>query len=668
MSKPKDRRVISLLERGCAAHRRGELAAARVAYDAALRLQPLHPEALYLAATCALQQQDWPGAAAALRRYLSQHPADAAAHSMCAVALQFLGELSAALGHMQEAVRLEPQAAEHHYNLGKLMRRAGKLQEAESAYAEALRLKPDYAQSHNNRSEILLALGRPQEARAAALAALALAPALPEALNTLAAASAALGKFDEALAAYDQALAARPGSVPALLGRGLALDALGRRSESRAALEQALSVGVETLGDSEQTAAALRLLGRRDEALRCIERLLASDARQPQIHNLLGLVLADLHRPREALQAYSRSLELRPDFAEALINRGNAFLMLNELENAGADFDAALALAPQQAQANWNRCLCDLLAGHYEQGWRRYHWRWSVPAPISRPPLRGPSWNGRDPVNDLLIWEEQGLGDQVLFCSLIHEVAACAQRLILAPSTKLLPLLARSFPQAMVMPLTEAVANFADAAQIPFGDLGLHRRSSGASFPEKPIAFLQSDHARRDNLRKALARPGQLICGLSWRSINTTIGREKSMELPDLAPLFELEHVFPVNLQYGATSDEISRLKIQTGHDLACAPDIDLWNDIDGVAALVDACDIVVTTSNTTAHIAGGLGKVVYLMLPYSLGRSWYWAERKGRSIWYPEVRVFRQSSDGDWTGVLAAVREALAALPPPAT
>lgn len=615
------------------------------------------PEALYLFATCAMQQQDWTTASDALQRYLAIQDRDAGAHSMRGVALQFLGDMAGAQHHMQMAVRLEPQAAEHHYNLGKLLRGTGQLEAAAAAYAEALRLRPLYPEALNNRGEVLLALGLAPEAYQAARDALAASPGMHEALITLGGALAAMNRPLEALEAFDRALAAKPDAIRARLGRGLALAALGRSAEARATLEPALATSIEPGGNSEQYAAALRVIRRHDEALRIIDGWLGSHPDQPRAHNLRGLILADLHRPLEALAAYDKAIALRPGFTDALVNRGNACLMVNDIDSARLSFDEALGLEPQNGQAHWNRCLSDLLAGDYVSGWSRYNWRWSVPAVIERPSLDGPLWTGAQKVEELLVWEEQGLGDQILFASLLPELNKTVRRLILAPSSKLVPLFARSFPESLVMPLAKAVADFSGAPHLPFGDLARILRPTPPSFPENTSAYLASDHQRRDSIRSMIWRPGHLVCGLSWRSVNETIGREKSMALEALVPLLDLPRLLFVNLQYGDISGDLAGLPPSHSRSFSQVPDVDLWNDIDGVAALADACDVIVTTSNTTAHIAGGLGKKVLLMVPYALGRSWYWAARNGRSIWYPDLHVFRQPRDGDWTSVIGEVR-----------
>jgi len=121
-----------------------------------------------------------------------------------------------------------------------------------------------------------------------------------------------------------------------------------------------------------------------------------------------------------------------------------------------------------------------------------------------------------------------------------------------------------------------------------------------------------------------------------------------------------------IDLQYGDTTDERAHLASTTGIEVRRIEAIDNLRDLDGLAALIEACDVIVTISNTTAHLAGALGKTVFLMLPRSVGRFWCWQAERSDALWYPNVRIFRQAVDGDWSDVLNEVRNALTALPPP--
>ena len=192
------------------------------------------------------------------------------------------------------------------------------------------------------------------------------------------------------------------------------------------------------------------------------------------------------------------------------------------------------------------------------------------------------------------------------------------------------------------------------------GSLPQFFRQSAHDFQKARQPYLVADAARTAALRESLATDAKGIVGLSWRSFNNRFTAHKSMRLTDLSSLMAMPEFDWVDLQYGDTAKEKSEA-LQQGMCFNESVSIDLTQDIDGLASLISACDVVVTVSNTTAHIAGALGKRVLLMLPYRIGKLWYWSEAQGgHSLWYPTVAAFHQAQPDSWTSTIEAVREAL--------
>jgi ADP-heptose:LPS heptosyltransferase len=146
------------------------------------------------------------------------------------------------------------------------------------------------------------------------------------------------------------------------------------------------------------------------------------------------------------------------------------------------------------------------------------------------------------------------------------------------------------------------------------------------------------------------------VCGIAWRSANKQFGGEKSIALADMAPVLEAAGLSFVNLQYGSVDAEIEQAREALGVSIHQVPGLDVFNDIDGLLALIDACDLVVTTSNVTAHLAGAMGKRGCVMVPYAKGRIWYWHLKDAFSLWYPSLRVFYQEDPKSWSSTIRAV------------
>ena len=187
-------------------------------------------------------------------------------------------------------------------------------------------------------------------------------------------------------------------------------------------------------------------------------------------------------------------------------------------------------------------------------------------------------------------------------------------------------------------------------------------RPSVDDFLRQRSAYLKADPVRTAALRNAIAPEHQRIVGLSWYSRNAEYGTQKTLSLDRLAPLLAMPGVRFVDLQYGDTTRERDDILRRTGVEISRIASVDNWKDIDGFAALVNACDLVITISNTTAHIAGAMGKDVLLMLPHSKGRFWYWQAERDDSLFYPGMQIFRQHVSGDWSPVIDRVCAAAAA------
>ena len=237
-----------------------------------------------------------------------------------------------------------------------------------------------------------------------------------------------------------------------------------------------------------------------------------------------------------------------------------------------------------------------------------------------------------------------------------------ASRVALAVEPRLVPLFKRSFPQLEVYPLDMSLPVDRFEAQIALGSLGRFLRRRLSDFPPTGPHLLKADEAQSQDLRRKVGEGKRRICGLSWRSKNEKVGRVRSVSLEALLPILSLPDITWVDLQYDDTRAERTALAAEYGLNLRKLDEIDNFRDIDGLAALIDACDLVVTIDNTTAHLAAALGKPTWILLPHV--PDFRWLMGRNDSPWYPTVRLFRQPGIGDWPGVITNVREALQRLP----
>lgn len=453
-------------------------------------------------------------------------------------------------------------------------------------------------------------------------------------------------------------------------------------------LERALAVDPRHAIACSNLGLALHRLNRNDEALAQFEKAAALNPGYAEAHSNSGVILNDLGRFSEALAAYDRAIAINPNHAQAHCNRGVALNNLNRQAEAIASYDRAIALKPDYAAAHWNRCLVHLAIGNFSHAWDEYAWRWKkreiTEDDQGRRPFwygtrqrRGkhdlphgvpcafdpPFWDGSANKDSLLVWPEQGVGEQLLYSSMLNDARARVGKLTLILEQKLHPLFQRSFPKCRIVTFETAIAENNFDWQIPLGDLGRFFLDTAEDRLAQRKAYIKADRARTAAIRREIAPGKQRIVGLSWYSRNAEFGAQKTLPLDQLAPLLAIPGLRFVDLQYGDTATARAAMQRKTGVEITHVASVDNWKDIDGLAALVNACDLIVTISNTTAHIAGALGKPVILMLPQSQGRFWYWQTAREDSIFYPDMRILRQHGNGNWSGVIEQACAAAAAL-----
>jgi len=575
------------------------------------------------------------------------------------------GDVRAAEESCRRILESDPQHFDALQMLGLIEAQCGDAAAAAGLFGRALALRPDNAEAHNNNANALYALGRYDEAVAGYERAIALDPSYVDAYSNLGRALRRMGRFEQALTQFDRALTFRPDDAEAQYGRGVALAALQKNDAAVAAFDRVLELRPEHDKVHFQRGNTLWAQRRSDEALADYDRVITRDPAAAGAIANRSVVLVELGRPAEALHDIERALQLVPGNPDFWNLHGNALHALNRHAEAVISYSRALELFPSHSHAEFNISMCELVRGDFTRGWTSYESRWKTGMNLGWIKFNEPPWNGEAVQGRLLVWGEQAIGDQILHLGMLDALHARVKNTVVAVMPRLLPLVRRSFPGVTFVPLERAAQEPCDV-QIPLGSIGRHVRRSWADFPVDRKAYLVADAARVQALRARIRQEGGgkggLVVGLSWESRSRLFSGLKSISLPQLQPLLQLPGMRFVDLQYGDTQAAREVLRRNTGVELLRLDDVDAVNDIDGLAALVAACDLIVTTSNTTAHLAGALGAPTFLLLPFSSGRHWYWHEARSDSPWYPSMRLFSQSAPRQWDEVIVQVRDAVAA------
>ncbi|WP_165187669.1 tetratricopeptide repeat protein [Caulobacter soli] len=426
-------------------------------------------------------------------------------------------------------------------------------------------------------------------------------------------------------------------------------------------------------------AASLRDLNRCDEAIEVLRPAINDNPEQAVLWNTLGTVMCSMGDGKTALTFFDEALRLAPDFGKAYHNRGYARLDLGDVEGALVDCDAAIARAEHAedlATMQFGRATILLGLGRIEEGWKTYEARFSpdmVDAP--RFSIEAKRWHPGMALagKSLMICAEQGLGDEVMFANMLPDVIETLGpdgALTLAVERRLIPLFERSFPDAAVFPhktvsfegrVYRGAPEIEDWSGIdlwtPLGDLLEVFRPSLTSFPNRPN-FLEADPARVEHWRRTLesAPPGPKV-GLLWKSLKLDGERARQFSPFMLwRPVLDVPGITFVNLQYGNCAEEIALAKEQFGVDIWQPPGIDLKQDLDDVAALCRAMDLIIGFSNATTNLAGATGAPIWMLT----GAAAWTRLGSPNWPWYPQTRCFITADYNDWNPTMREVGDAL--------
>ncbi len=561
-----------------------------------------------------------------------------------------------------------PLSADALFKHGVRLHGEGDIKGAEAAYRSALDMDPDHVNATYLLGLVASQTQRPALARDCLQQYLRQQPSDMQALSILALAYFDLADFDHAEKLLVRAIAGGMDTSAVHFNLGKVRQANGDASAAVAAFDEAIRRDPGYIDAFIARAQALRAMESFDQAAATLEHAILLAPYLAELHFQYANVMHDLHDFDAAIDAYEAALALEPGHVEAAVNCGNTYRELDNLEAALARYTCALALNPDHPEARYNKALALLADGQLLRGWPLYESRRDSPQTQSkflghRPIRMAKEWDGQAIAGALLVVAEQGLGDQLFFAGMLGDLQDKAASITVCTDPRLVPLLARSFPQIRFIAPDALSDSDHFEAQVYLGSLGRFLRAEACPGNPDRAGYLKADADRTAELRARIKRPGTLACGISWRSVNQDQGSHKSLNLDQLAQVLCLPTLDIIDLQYGSTAAERDEFRATHGKLVRHLDDIDTYADLDGLAALIDACDLVVTISNTTAHLAAALGKPTIVMLPKSLGLFWYWHRDSDRSPWYPTAHLFRQTAHGDWDEVIDAVTLTLAGL-----
>ena len=638
------------------------------ALDRAILLRPDSAEA-HAVFGVALQASGRPDEAeAALRRAIVLQPDDASAHADLGGVHHAGGRLAEAIASYTEAARLDPELVEAHANLGSALADAGDTESAIGAYRRALALQPTHYETLINLGMALQGLGDLEEAARLHEAAggcrpEALAPALH--LGTV---RYAQGRFAEARACFEGGLARWPDSVPLLLGVGNTDKAEDRLEQALVSYDRALVIAPEHPHALVNRGNTLTGLGRFDDAISVLQRAIELKPQFVEAQISLGVALKATGDFDGAIEAYSAAARIAPDKPESYFNIGNAYRESNRPLPAIEAYEAALRIRPLYGDAHWNLGLTLLRVGRLSEGWAGYAWRFRSGdslADVRAYPF--PRWQG-EPIagRRILVWREQGIGDELLFAPCIPDLVRLGAEVRLLVTDRLVGMLQRAFPSVTVLVDDGGTGIESDSADrfdfhAPIGDLPRYLRTSLASFPPSG-AYLTPLPARAEEWRSRLAEcrapsAERRVIALCWRSSRLTAERRVHYSsLTEWGPVFRLPGIQWINLQYDECEQEIREAEALHGIRIHRWEGVDLRNDLEGVLGLLSHVDAVISAPTAVTALAGGLGVPTWQA---DSGAEWA-THGQDHSLWFPAIQVVTRPLGASWPTVMDTIAKRL--------
>ncbi|QWD59755.1 tetratricopeptide repeat protein [Polynucleobacter sp. MWH-UH35A] len=588
--------------------------------------------------------------------------------SRCFDAIQLMGVISLqknsfaeALRQFDDALKINNQQASVWSNRGMALKGLGKFEEGLDSIDRAIELDPNFAESFYNKANILAKIGKSNEAIVALEKFNSLCPTNHLGFFIKGNLLNSTGKLLEAINAYERAISIKPDFIEAINNLGLCLVDLDNPDIGLNYFEKALKLQPKFFESLGNKGVALEKMGQYKEAIESYDAALAINPEFLQAYQNKGVALERLEEVEDAIKCYDKAISIDPNYAGAYFNRAYASERLLRFEQSLADYNKAIELEPTKVDFIWNRALLLLCSGDFERGWREYESRLDLKKAVftyERNKLKKYEWLGSlQPLRDktILLRAEQGLGDTIQFCRYVKILSEMGAKVILEVQPPLKSLLRNLDGLGQIISMGEITPLFdyyCNLMSLPYL-LG----TQIDSIPNK-IPYLKADPQKTEVWKQKLGPRNGKRVGLVWsggfrpdQPELWPLNRRRNIELSKLKN-FKTEGIEFHSLQKGELPEsELVMLHLQNWDGPKIINHADSLNDFTDTAALIENLDLVISVDTSTAHLAGALGKPVWLMNRFDT--CWRWLLERQDSPWYPTFRIYRQLSPNDWESVV---------------
>ena len=648
-----EKKIHKLLQQGEIFFQRKQYALAKNIYKKILEIEPSNFDALYFQGIIEALENNNELAIEYLKKASSVSPANIDVLYNIGLIYQRLNSNDESIQYYNKVLLINPHHTNTHNNIGNILIGLNLNEEALKSYNLSISSNPYNYLAYLNKAKTLHKLQRFTEAALVFKQVISLKKDLCEAYSLCGLSYLKAEQYEKAIEFLNFPISKSLNNFDDYINRGVCFAKLLRFKDAVNDFKKSIelnpdnSIGHESLGN------ALRDLNLNTEALQSFEKAINLDPNNADALSNAGNILQERGQIAEAIEYFERAINIRQD-KTFFYNCGNAHEGLKEYDKAIIKYDQAINLDPNYADAYFGKSLILLKTGKYKEGWKLYDWRFKAhqSGDLHRFALL-PRWN-LEKNKRVILWAEQGVGDEIMFASLIPDLETLCAKLTVLIDERLINLFKRSFSKNILFINKEESLSYHEYDyQISMGSLCGLLRKSNEDFKKQKQSYLIADKHIKINIDKYLKK-GEKYCGVSWMSKNQKNGFKRSIELfRFMEPMIDKGYKF-INLQYGVNTQDYSEFNKMHPDILINLNELDIMKDIDGLASLIKNCNLVVTIDNSTAHLAGALGVPTWLLLPYSA--EWRWGEESEKSIWYQSIRLFRQKQNNEWNSVLEEI------------
>ena len=511
--------------------------------------------------------------------------------------------------------------------LGFLLFQENKISESISSLTNASKLNPKDYETHNNLGRAYLVIGKLIDAEKAFFQSKSIKNDYFPAQYNLAMTYSKLGKFIEAEEVYKIAIRLNPNHAQAYYNLGNIFVKLNKPYKAEKAYKNAIEI--------------------KPDYSMCF--------------NNLGVIYWGLGKFEESEKNYKMSITIDPNNLDAYCNLGVILQYMCKFDEAEDNYKKAIKINPNYPEAYSNWALTLMYKGYYKESFELSEWRWKTKKNKNKKfETNKPLWNNED--NKIIyVWREQGIGDEIMYCSMINElIEEKSAKIILNCDKRLKPLFKRSLNEKVIYEDDTSKLESEFDHHIPMASLANFFRSDLEKFEKTFNGYLNYNKDKTNQIRSSLTKDSKIKnIGISWKTTsNKELAEFRNIALNELIKSINVPNVRFINIQYGNQTEEILKLKKEINIDIVTFNDIDNFNDIDSLASLMAACDDIITIDNSTAQLAGSLGLNTKLLL--SAAPDVRWGHKGTSCVWYNSIKIYRQINLGDWSEPLKQLEQDL--------